>query len=214
MSHPRTRWRGVVLLLGLCSGMALAQEWEPVPVGEEWIELQAPGLEESVPARRRMRQGWVHIEHGRWAPPEKALPYAEIYFLRMDDLVFRERTFVLTDSIGERVEKLFSSRSPRLRESGASFNDFEDLQYQRFTLDGTLECIFIRQGRSTTAENIDIYGSGAPIGDMKLEGWYCTDAIAGQLDTAFANFAKGIGVKGFAVPEPPRRDAKLAPRRR
>ena len=93
-------------------------------------------------------------------------------------------------------------------------NNFEELEYQTFRRSDESHCIYIRQGRSTSAENLDVTGSGEPIGDLKIEGWYCASPDAGDVDALFAGFVNGIGVKGYADPESPRHDSRLRTPRR
>lgn len=176
--------------------------------------LQAPGLEDVAPTLRRARKGWVHFEHGRWQAQANSYPRADLYFLRMDDLIRQERTFVIDEPISKRVEESLSARCSKLLESGVARNKFEDLEYQRFARADGAKCIYVRQGRSTTAENLDVRGSGDPIGDMKIEGWYCAHPGESDLDRVFAGFVNGVGVKGFAEPEKPHAGSKLlVPRR-
>ncbi len=99
------RWmrRAMAALLVAWSPVPQALEWKAVTAEQSWLRLVAPGLRDLKPRLRQAREGCVHFDHGYWGRPGAEYPRAEIYLLHFDDLVRRERTFIVNDSIAERT---------------------------------------------------------------------------------------------------------------
>ncbi len=210
----RRVWRAMAAVaFAAWSSVPQALEWKEVTAEESWLRLEAPGLRDVTPRLRQARKGWIHFDHGYWKRPGAEYPRAEIHLLHIDDLIRRERTFVVNESIADRTRSVAPGCAVLLA-SGTARNRFDDVEYQRYRRVDGAECIYVRQGRSTSSENLSVIGSGEPIGDMRLEGWYCTAPATADLDVVFAGFVNGIGVKGFAEPEVPHAGSALrVPRR-
>lgn len=188
-------------------GSAAGEVTDPHP--EAWLEIRAPGLL-GVEAQRTVEQrGWIIYERGLWRAPASRWPEAVVDFARISEKIRSTRTFVRGDPLPERVRERFGSGRISIGESGNAINRFEELEYTKFTLDSSITCIYLRQGRSTSAELGEIIGAGDPIGDMMVEGYYCADPSHGDTDAALAGFVNGIGVRGFAEPEMPHEGSQL-----
>jgi len=185
----------------VCSSAAIAGDWKTVPEEQSELILRAPGLTYSVPTRRISAQGWVITETGRWRGEGSRWPQAALRLKRLDSIIRQNRVFLHATPLPEQISNWFQGENFVLGAAGFVTNLLGELEYQRFTRFGNIDCVFIVQGISTYSDQIELVHQAdtrKPLGDIVITGWYCVHAFGRDMGDVFASFFDGIGLKGFA----------------
>jgi hypothetical protein len=206
---PAIKSRLVVLLLAplwFWSALLSADEaqWESVSADEANLVLYAPGLDEPQVSFKRKTRGLQDIEWGHWRPAVGASPEAHIVLFRFTGAAPSGMTWVGEPPLEERVRNWFRSGSVEIGVSGKYENVLGKGEYLRFTREGAIECVFMRQYGDTFSDQRNYLPDGnAPLGNIMILGYYCVATFTELLQATLERFVAGIGLKSLAVPANP-----------
>ncbi len=186
-------------------GVMIAGLWAcavpSTPTDSYELVLDAPGLKSARPQVVVLRDEYSQIvERSTWNASHATWPQAELIFWRIKDSFRHKQTYIHESSLPEFIGIFLPGENITLGSVGTAENELGDLEWQRFTRSQFAECIFIEQGISRFSDQVDVIGSGEPLGDMVIRGWYCVGSTEPNQDTVFQGFIAGIGIRGWALP--------------
>ena len=165
------------------------------------LVLNAPGLETVQPEVVVIHDDYSQtVEQSTWKASHATWPQAALLFWRIKDTFRNQQVYVYEDSLPELIRIFLPDVVITLGAVGRTKNVLGDLDFQRFRRDQFGDCIFIEQGISRFSDQDEIIGSGEPLGDMVIQGWYCVGPAEQNQDAAFQGFINGIGIQGWALP--------------
>ncbi len=159
-----------------------------------------PGLKYVTPMITNTEHDRYLVDRFQWTFTPGGWPAADLVFVRMKDVYRGSRTFVHSKSLPEQVKIHFPNRSITTAAKGTTKNFLGDLDYQHFSLDTVADCIFIQQGISRFADQVEVNSGADPLGDMIVRGWYCAKSSDRNQGALFREFIANIGIHGYAVP--------------
>jgi len=163
--------------------------------------LNAPGLEAIQPKVVVIKEDYSDItERNTWNANDTTWPQADLLFSRIKDNFRNLKSYVDTYTLPELIQIFLPGEWITLGTSGKSKNVLGELDYQQFRWKFDIECIFVKQGVSRFSDQVELRGSGKPLGDMVIKGWYCVAPTEQNRDAAFQGFIRGIGIQGYALP--------------
>lgn len=181
------------VLVGACTTSS-EDAWVELSPSDALIELRMPDMEPEADSFSRKSTGFQSfIELGAWKGSQGAWPRAELALQRLSgtgDLYFSSADL---GSLAEQIADLFA---PERVELGA-IREFDSGRgrYQRFMLEGDLQCVFMRQfrgGNSTSQTLIQ----GKALGRAALSGWYCEGPHSALDEQTVAEFVQSAGTRG------------------
>lgn len=144
--------------------------WTAIDIGEAEIRLEAPGLEEAIAKVERREQGWEIQEYSHWQAANSSSPEATLFLRKMKDVAPSNRHFAATRPLPESVQKWFQGETIELFTTGTAENrlgEIETLRLRRFKV---IDCVLVRQGRSTYSDQISLPSGRTPLGDIVIVG--------------------------------------------
>ena len=165
------------------------------------LVLNAPGLENVQPKVDVIHEDYSQIiVRSAWNTSDSIWPQADLKFWRIKDNFRNLQIYVYESSLPDLVRSYLPGEWTAMGTDGKSKNVLGDVDYQRFRWKFDSECVFIRQGIDRFSDQTEVRGTGEPLGDMVIRGWYCVGPAEPNQDAAFRGFIQGIGIQGFALP--------------
>ena len=159
-----------------------------------------PGLKYISPLVSNTEHDRYLVDRHQWTFTPGGWPAADLMFVRMKDIYRGSRTFIHSKSLSERIDTYFPTRNITIGAKGTTKNLLGNLDYRHFSVDTVADCIFIQQGISRFADQVEVNSGADPLGDMIIRGWYCARSSDPNQDALFREFIASIGIYGFAVP--------------
>lgn len=190
-----------VALVGVVAAALLACTTPGTPTESYELVLNAPGLETVQPQVVVTHDGdYSQVERSTWKARQATWPQADLVFWRIKDTFRNKQVYVYEDSLPEFIEVFLPSETITLGDGGSTKNVLGKLAFQRFSRGQFAECIFIEQGISRFSDQLGVIGSGDPLGDMVIRGWYCVGPSEPNQEAAFQGFIAGINIAGWSLP--------------
>ena len=178
-----------------------SEDWGPIPASEARLVLRAPGLDSPRTSFKRRVQGLTSYELGHWRPTTGTAAEAKLILIKLTDVAPSQMTFVREPPLEVRIRQWFASESIEIGSSGNARNVLGAVEYTRFTRDGAIQCVFVRQYGDTFADQRGYFPDGSTgHGDIMIRGYYCVSPFHELTASAIHRFVSGIGLEGFAVP--------------
>lgn len=183
-----------VWVLSACAGTGV--------VGDDYALIASPtgGLEHVSPTITKRETDREFIERYQWTYRPGGWPAADLVFLKIKDIHRNRLSYVRSSTMPERIEASFPSRDITLGRTGTTSNVLGEVQTQRFRADTVADCIYMQQGISRFADQIEFDSGAEAIGDMLVRGWYCARVGSPDRDRLFREFIASVGIFGYAVP--------------
>jgi hypothetical protein len=186
-----------------CSGPGFGEDakFEAIPIDEARLVLHAPGLEPVPSSYQKKIDGITEFELGRWQPPSGSWPDASLILLAFTEASPSGMTWVREPPLEDRIRRWFSRDTITVGEQARSTNRVGPVEYQRFTRNEVIPCVFIRIYGDTFADQRSYRSDGQLAhGNHMIRGWYCAPPNTRLESHVIDGFIAGIGVKDLWSP--------------
>lgn len=212
MTRPNPLARLLLLMLTSATSPAWAASWEAIPSKNADLVLVAPGLEAPVANFQRASEGLQTFQFGRWRPTGAAYPEARLILIRISSAAPPGMTFRREPPLEERARQWLKSDRIEAGKGDTYRNVLGELEYQRFTRNGSTECVFMRQYGDTYSDQRSYFSDGSMgHGNIMIRGYYCVQPDEPLSQSTLRGFLSGIGLKGHALPASYRSPQVAAP---
>jgi len=186
-----------------CSGAGYGEDakFEAIPIDEARLVLHAPGLEAVPSSYRKRTDGFKHYELGRWQPASGSWPDASLMLLSFSDGTPSGMSWVREPPLEERIRQWLSRDTITIGTQHRSTNRIGEVEYQLFTRNGVIACVFVRIYGDTFADQRNYRSDGQLAhGNYMIRGWYCAPPNTRLENHIINSFVAGIGVEGLWSP--------------
>lgn len=155
----------------------MAAEWQPVPETKTKLSLECRLLSGLSPVFRQRRESSYLFEHGEWSSSGPGpWPRAELLLVWLT-----RRGYFFNDvrepKAWERARSFFPDDVIVVEGEGDPGYRVRKSESRRFTLAGTVPCVFVRRylNRGMGAGRYESIGGGGLLGNVRVDGYYCDE---------------------------------------